>query len=326
MNPTVTILLLGTGATGASIGLALRRAGENFRRVGYDPQAALARRAQQTGAIDRAIGRPSEAAAEADLVVMSLSAPHALEVAQAIRADLRPDTVIVSAARLPASTIDALSAALGAAHPLFSAVPFLGARRALTPGDALAPAADLFDGGMLAISAPHGTPQEAIQIGLDLAAVLHATPFFLDPAELDSAWATSETLPELLAAAMMGSLHANPGWRDQRRLAGASFARLAAALEALTPPEAAGTWIADREHLRARLDALVEELTILRSLLGSGDEEALRQRLEQWTSLYQEWRTVRAEAKPDLGIELEGIPRVGMFDRLLGRRPATPKS
>jgi len=326
MKPSVTILLLGTGATGASIGLALRRAGENFRRVGYDPQAAVARRAQQSGAIDRAIGRPYAAAAEADLVVMSLAAPHALEVAQAVGADLRPDTVIVSVARLPAATLSTLRAAFGAAHPLFSAVPFLGARRALTPGDAPAPAADLYDGGMLAISAPPGTPQEAIQIGLDLAAILRATPFFLDPAELDSAWATSETLPELLAAAMLGSLRANPGWRDQRRLAGASFARLAAALQSVAPPEAAGTWVADREHLRARLDAVIEELTSLRSLLGSGDEAALRERLEEWTSLYQEWRTVRAEARPDLGIEQEGIPTVGMFDRLLGRRPATPKS
>jgi prephenate dehydrogenase len=174
---------------------------------------------------------------------------------------------------------------------------------------------------MLGIVAPPGTPQGAIEICLDLAAILRATPFFLDSAELDSVTATSEEFPALLAAALLESLTANPGWRDQRRLVGRPFARLAGLLEG-HPAELAAEWIANRQPLMARLDALSEELAGLRDLLSDADEGALARRLADAVTRYEEWRTFRAEARPDHGVELAEMPRIGLFDRLLGGRRA----
>jgi len=177
----------------------------------------------------------------------------------------------------------------------------------------------------MGIVAPARTPQGAIEICLDLAAILGATPFFLEPAELDSVTATSEELPAVLAAALLMSLTANPGWRDQQRLVGRSFARLAGLLQG-SSAEVAAEWVANRGPLTARLDAIGEEVAILRALLAAGDEGALSERLEEASRRYQEWRGVRAASRPDHGVDFGDIPRVNLFDRLLGSRPSKKKA
>jgi len=323
MAEAVRVLILGTGTVGASIGLALRRAGPNFDRVGYDAQSQTAQQAQKIGAVDRLIRDPSRAAAEADLVVLTLPLAPAVAAAEDIAGSLRPDTVVLCTFRLQTKLMEAVRAKLKPANPCLGAVPFLGPQAALAAHDAEpgAPTADAFDHGMLGIVAPPGTPQAAIEICLDLAVILAATPFFLDPAELDSVTATSEELPALMAAALLESLTANPGWRDQQRLVGRPFARLASLLGG-GPTEAAAEWIANRDPLIARLDALAEEVANLRDLLAAADEAALRQRLEQATARYEDWRRVRTSSHPDHGVELPGLPRVGMFDRLVGGRPS----
>jgi prephenate dehydrogenase len=319
MTEPVKLLILGTGTVGASIGLALRRAGDNFQRLGYDPEPRTAEQARQSGAVDRVVQHPGNAAAEADLVVVTLPPAAALDAVEALADNLRPDTVVLYTFHLLTGVLEKMQGALGPGRPCLGAVPFLGPRRALAVGAEDGPAADAFEGGMLGIVSPPGTPRGAIEICLDLAAILGATPFFLDPAELDSVTATSEEFPALLAAALLESLTANPGWRDQRRLVGRPFARLTSLLVG-SPPDVAAEWIANREPLMARLDALSEELFSLRDLLASADEGTLVQRLESATTRYREWRAFRTESRPDHGVELAEMPRIGLFDRLLGGR------
>lgn len=318
MAQPVKLLILGTGTVGASIGLALRRAGPNFERIGYDPRSQTAQQAQKSGAVDRLVHQPAQAAGEADLVVLTLPPTQAMDAAGALAGNLRPETVVVCTFRPQAKWMEGLRAKLGPANPCLGTVPFLGPQRALAlDGEAGAPAADAFDGGMLGIVAPAGTPEGAIEICLDLAAILGATPFFLDPAELDSVTATSEELPAILAAALLESLTANPGWRDQQRLVGRPFARLAGLLEG-TPAELAAEWIANREPLIARMDALAEEVGSLRDLLAAADVAALSERLEEAATRYQDWRSLRASSRPDHGVEFADVPRLALFDRLLG--------
>jgi len=326
MAEPVRVLILGTGTVGASIGLALGRAGQNFDRVGYDPRSQTAQQAQKGGAVDRVIHQPARAAGEADLVLLTLPPTQAVDAAAEIAGNLRPETVVLCTFHLQTKSMDEVREKLGTANPCLGTVPFLGPQQALAQdGDPDAPAADAFRGGMLGIVSPAGTPQGAIEICLDLAAILGATPFFLEPAELDSVTATSEELPAVLAAALLQSLTANPGWRDQQRLVGRPFALLAGLLEG-SSSEVAAEWVANRGPLIARLDAIGEEVAILRDLLAAGDEGALSERLEEATTRYQEWRGVRAASRPDHGVEFGGVPRANLFDRLLGGRPSKKKT
>ena len=326
MAEPVRLLILGTGTVGASIGLALGRAGQHFDRVGYDPRSQTGQQAQKAGAVDRLVHQPARAAGEADLVLLALPPTQAVDAATAIAGNLRPETVVLCTIGLQAKWMDAVREKLGPANPCLGAVPFLGPQRALADdADPDTPAADVFRGGMMGIVAPARTPQGAIEICLDLAAILGATPFFLEPAELDSVTATSEELPAVLAAALLMSLTANPGWRDQQRLVGRSFARLAGLLQG-SSAEVAAEWVANRGPLTARLDAIGEEVAILRALLAAGDEGALSERLEEASRRYQEWRGVRAASRPDHGVDFGDIPRVNLFDRLLGSRPSKKKA
>jgi len=326
MAEPIRVLILGTGTVGASIGLALGRAGQNFDRVGYDPRSQTAQQAHKTGAVDRLIHQPARAAGEADLVLLTLPPMQAVDAAAAIAGNLRPETVVLCTFRLQVKLMDPLRETLGPANPCLGAVPFLGPQRALAQdGDPEASAADAFGGGMLGIVAPPGTPQGAIEICLDLAAILGATPFFLDPTELDSVTATSDELPAVVAAAMLQSLTANPGWRDQQRLVGRPFARLTGLLEG-SSAELAAEWVANRGPLVARLEAIAEEMAALRDLLTAGDEGALCERLEEATTRYQEWRGVRAASRPDHGVDFDDIPRLNLFDRLLGSRSSKKKT
>jgi len=256
---TLTLLMLGTGTTGASIGLALRRAGENFQRIGYDPDPQTLRKAQQLGAVDRIVNNPAGAASEADLVLLNLPGPNSLPTVEAIAGRLKADTVVLSTAGLHGPAMDPVRERLAPNHPCVAAVPFLGPLAALFDAEGEA-SADRFDGGMLGIVAPQGTPEGAVEICMDLAMVLHATPFFLEAAELDSVTATSEEIPSLLAAAAVESLQVNPGWRDQRRLVGRPFARLASLVGGKAGSELASELIFNRGPLISRLDALAEEL------------------------------------------------------------------
>ena len=320
MTQPVRLLILGTGTVGASIGLALRRASPDIERVGYDPRGEAAQSAHKAAAVDRVVSRPSKGAGDADLVILTLPAAAAITAAENLDGALRPDTVVLCTARLHGRLMEDVRSRLGPANPCLGAVPFLGPQHALRPeADSQVPAADLFDGGLLGIVAPPGTSQAALDLTLELAAVLHATPFFLDPAELDSAAATSDEFPVMLAAALFESLMTNPGWRDQRRLVGRAFSRLAGLLEG-NPAEGAAEWIANRESLLARLDALANELADLRDLLSGEDERGLAERLDAAASHYREWRAFRASPPPDDGVAPRALAGTGLIDRLLGGR------
>jgi prephenate dehydrogenase len=327
MAETINVLILGTATAGASIGLALQRAGANFNRIGYDPDPPTARQAQQTGAVDKVVSHPGGAAAGADLVLLNLSSAHALWAVEAVADRLKPDTVVLSTAGLRDTMMQGVRARLAPKNLCLGAVPFLGPHRALAPTEGVGePAADMFEKGMLGIVAPPGTPEGAVQICMDLAAILGATPFFLEPAELDSLTATSEEVPSVLAAVLLESLEVNPGWRDQRRLVGRSFAQLAGLIER----RAGGGWaeelIANRGPLIARLEALAQELESLRAMLASADEGGLTARLDRAAEIYRDWRSVRIESRPDHGVELPGVPRIDLFERLLGgRKRPVPK-
>ncbi len=126
MPEMVNLLLLGTGTVGASIGLALHRASDSFRRVGYDPDRQTLRAAAAIEAFDKGVGRAADGAAEADLVVLCLEPTAARRALESLSGRLRPDVVILSTTPTQATLVEAWRAALGPANPYLAAVPFVG--------------------------------------------------------------------------------------------------------------------------------------------------------------------------------------------------------
>jgi len=61
------VLILGLDRCGASIGMALRRAQGEVRRIGFDPEKRIARKAQELDAVDTLVHHPRGVIRTADL-------------------------------------------------------------------------------------------------------------------------------------------------------------------------------------------------------------------------------------------------------------------
>ncbi len=214
------LLLVGLGNTGASIGLALKQAGVEAVRVGYDRDARTAKSALQAGAVDRLIHR-LETPGGCDLVIVSVAPSLVQESLTAVFAGLPEGAIVLDASPLKAVTLAWMTAELPAGRYYVGAVP-IPAGVDLSPEalEEVAPQADRYKGGLLALVVPPGCPEEVVEVALSIGRVLGASPFFIEAAELDGVAATVEALPALVGAALMRLASDSPGWREARRIAG----------------------------------------------------------------------------------------------------------
>jgi prephenate dehydrogenase len=321
---TADILLLGLGQTGASIGLALAKSGGGFQRTGYDPNLQTARAAQKAGAVDRLTSNPGHEAERADLILYSLGAADLGPSLESIAEDIKPDALLVDTTPLKQSQVERIPSRLKSGAAFIGAVPILGPERVFHVGP-IEPSADLFAGGMLALVLPAGTPPGAVEVCMDLAALLGATPFFLEAAELDAATAAAETLPIVLAAAYMRSLAASPGWRDQGRLAARTFENLTRLAAARSAAETAEDLASNRANVLRWIDSLLAELEDLRGIIARADAQDLSRRFEEAATAYESWKSQRRRGSVEPIVPSMEVAPGGAFARLLGLRRPRPK-
>ncbi len=95
-----SVVIVGTGLIGASIGLALRETGFAGRITGIDASGDELMTAQQIGAIDVAARSPEEhraAIAEADVIVLAVPVLAILQWMQSVAPQLRGDQLVTDA-------------------------------------------------------------------------------------------------------------------------------------------------------------------------------------------------------------------------------------
>ncbi|MEP7357347.1 MAG: prephenate dehydrogenase/arogenate dehydrogenase family protein, partial [Anaerolineales bacterium] len=265
---TINLTILGLGRLGGS--LALRLAGRDpekgageLRVSGYDTDPGTAKRAQSAGTLQRAHWNLINAVDGADLVVLTLPYAEQHEVIKLIAGDLRPGSVMVALGSLLAPPL-AWAAEAFAAH---SDRHFVAAHAALNPAvlhsgeyGSDAARADLFDKGLWALAPAPNCAPEGLRLAADLARLLGASPYYVDPAEHDGLAAAGENLPAVLAWALMRAAAASPGWSEARKVADRSFATATAALAEAEAPALR----ANRENLLRYLEAALAELGQLR--------------------------------------------------------------
>ncbi|MDQ8034955.1 MAG: prephenate dehydrogenase/arogenate dehydrogenase family protein, partial [Bordetella sp.] len=112
-TPAIPVLaVVGVGLIGGSFAAALRQAGHVGRVLGVGRNAQSLERARALGLIDAA-ATPTEAAAQADLVMLATPVGGLGAVLAQMREHLRPDTVLTDGGSTKAEVIDAARAALG---------------------------------------------------------------------------------------------------------------------------------------------------------------------------------------------------------------------
>jgi prephenate dehydrogenase len=228
----VTIALLGLNRVSASLGLALAK-DDNIVLVGYDNDPELARRAQQRGMLKRAEINVFNAIANADLVLLCRPLSEQRELLKLIANDVRAGGVVASVSGLlnppvqwGAELLDAQAERyFVAAHPILNPAYLHSGEIGLNAAQA-----DLFKEGLWALAPAKGCASEALKLLSDLAHLVKAKPYYIDPLEHDGLMGVTDGLPTLFAALLFRAARASPGWPDARKVADRTFATATAAL------------------------------------------------------------------------------------------------
>jgi len=268
-QPCITIV--GTGLIGTSIGMAIQRArGQEISVLGHDKDFAQARLAQRMGGVQKVERNLRAACAQADMIVIAIPASEVRETLAVIANDLKSGCVVTDTTSVKAPVI------AWADEYLSDEVSFVGGDPILFGDEAgiEAARADLLEGALYAITPSVKATSESVKLVTDLVAMVGATPHFIDPHEHDGLIAGTEHLADILAVVLLHTLSTSGGWRDMRRLGGATFDRVTcfAQAEAL---EYASRALLNKDNLLRWIDAFQHQLDDFRRLIASENGPAI---------------------------------------------------
>lgn len=320
-KPHITIV--GLGQIGASLGMALRQAGVASAIVGHDKELSVANQARKREAVDKVEWNLISACEGADMVILALPIGGIEPTLKAIGPYLRPGSVVIDTATLKVPVLAWAEAALPPQVHFVGADPILRPMAAAGVPEAEAgslkmPRADLFKNALFCVVPAPQTEPDAVKLAADLASLLGAQPFFIDAAEHDSLMAAMEHLPAITSLALLEMAVQQPGWKELRKVAGASFEQ-ATVLGVADPVAAAGLATAGRDSLVHWIDSLMTVLGSIRRAVAEGDAEALAGRFQASAAERASWLNDRATGKLLETVPPPQMPEKGeMFDAFLG--------
>ncbi|MGQ9684648.1 MAG: prephenate dehydrogenase, partial [Anaerolineae bacterium] len=188
------ITIVGLGATGASLGLALKEADRELRIIGHDREPTAAAAARKAGAVDHTEWNLPTACRGSQLIILALPLAAIRDTLAAVASDLEPGCLVTDTAPLKVAVLDWARAVLP------PSVDFVGGDPLFARGLHTAPSAALFNGVTYCFCPAPGASGRALERASDLAQAVGATPRFLDPIEHDGLAAALDALPFLLAA------------------------------------------------------------------------------------------------------------------------------
>ena len=258
--------ILGTGLIGASLGMALRKAG--WVIAGWDPDDSALTGAARRGAVDHACPTRDSAIDGADLVV--LAGPPTATIATL--GQLQTDALVTDVAGVKEPVVRARPAGLRlvAGHPM--------AGREQAGPTAATPS--LFRGAAW-IMCPDGAEDSDVEILKEMIESVGAIPYTMSAAEHDRVVAAISHLPQLIAVSLVNLASGDPGAME---LVAGSFRDLTrvAASEPGWWPEllAANLGNVSRvvDRMIHQLDTARSEILTDRDSLASRFESARRER------------------------------------------------
>jgi prephenate dehydrogenase len=260
--------ILGLGLMGASLGMALRRAG--MVRPGaiaaYDAAPGVAERARERGAIDVAAASAEAAVAGADLVVLAVPVLAMCEVLAAIAPQLAPDAIVTDLGSTKAEVVTWAEALLLEPSTFVGGHPMAGSERSGI--EAAEP--DLFQGCAWCLTP---TPRTDVAVSGRLARLIErlgAHVMTLSPEQHDSAVAAVSHLPLLAATALTLTAADRPDWSTAQDLAAGGF-RDTSRVASGDPRMARDICLTNTQPILECLDAYLASLQALRAAVAARD-------------------------------------------------------
>ena len=277
------VAVIGVGLIGGSFGLALKKANACGTVVGIGRNEANLRVALERGAIDEIGSSATDAARDADLVLVAVPVLQMFRVFSAIAGVLRADAVLTDAGSTKQDVVATARRALGGALSRFvPAHPIAGAEHS----GAAAAQAGLFEGKRVVLAPLPETAADATGKAEAAWRACGARLSRMTPEEHDKVFAAVSHLPHLLAYALVRDIagrensaqlfgYAAGGFRDFTRIASSH------------PEMWRDICVANKDALLVEIDRYAAQLASLRPLVERCDGQALEQ-------LFTEAREARA--------------------------------
>jgi prephenate dehydrogenase len=279
-SPFSSVLIIGTGLIGGSLGLAIRRTFKDVHVVGYDRPSVL-KRAVELGAVEHAAHDLHHAVGLADLVVLALPGKDILRTLTSIAPHVPASTLVTDTGSVKADIL-AHAARLFPKGNFIGGHPMTGAER---PGiEAAHPL--LLENAFYVLSPLESMAERRITKLASFLGRLGARVVRLDGASHDAAVAALSHVPQLAAVALMrmagkhrmASKHlalGAGGFRDMTRIASSPFGFWGDILES------------NRTEIRRALRLYQKELSRL--------ERALRRTPRRLSASFSDARRLRSE-------------------------------
>ncbi len=279
-----TITIVGTGAIGMSLGLALKKIDDPPRLVGHDKDFSTSKLAQKEGAFDKIEWNLINACDQADAIILALPSSEMKATLEATAPYLKEHVVITDTASTKKAVVDMAEAVLPeqahfiGGHPIVSTL-------GLGPTHAHG---DLFQKAIYCLTPTTKAHPDAVKFLQDMVGLIGATPLFLDPEEHDGLACGVNLLPQLLGLALVSGVSQQKSWLEMRRLAGQLFAQVSNG--AVGDPDAIAAALLENPQNTLRwLDTMRAEMDTLKQLIQTQDPEALAQAIDKVVVMRQNW-------------------------------------
>jgi len=322
----VQITIIGLGQIGASLGLALAAHKDKVTTVGHDKDFGIERLAQKNGAVDSTNHNLPSSVEKASVVVLAIPVHQVRETLGYIAQDLKKGAVVVDTSPIKAEVAKWAQEILPDGVYYVGLVPAIGPDFLHETGTGLASAkADLFSRSIFLLSAPQGTPSDALQLVTGLVSLTGATAMNTDFAESDGLMSSAHLLPQLVSATLINATTSQPGWQEVRKVASRAYYAATSAFTGQDEVTSLHTHVMqNRENVMQKLDAMITALVELRYDIEDSNEKALKDRLQKAQDERQNWLKERSAASW-MEAKREPVEKVSMSERLLGTMFSKPK-
>jgi prephenate dehydrogenase len=262
-----TVAILGPGLIGGSLALALAERGLAKRLMIYarSPRALDEIRLAQVEA--ELTGNPSEAVADADVVILCVPVEAMAALVHEFRDALKPTALVTDVGSVKGTVVRDIEPLLEGRALWIGSHPMAGSER----GGFAAARADLFDGATVILTPTKHTPRDAERLASKFWTALGANLAILSPEKHDRMVAAISHIPHLIAAALVnhavafGDLDlAAGGFRDTTRVASGS------------PDLWAEILLANSEAVGDQVENLIRDLRTIQAALNNADRTAAK--------------------------------------------------
>ena len=316
----VKIAIIGLGQIGASMGLALAAHKDKVTVVGHDKDYSVEQRAKKLGVVDATEHNLPALVETADLVILALPVDQIHETFGYISQDLKKDVVVVDTSPVKAGVVKWAKELLPETAYYVGIVPSIASAHLNlieTGLDSAKP--DLFKKGIFLLSAPSGTPGEAVKLVSDFVGLLGASAMMTDVVESDGLMASAHILPQLVSVALLNATVSQPGWQEVRKVASQGYFSATSGISENNMDTLSSLSLQDRENVIRTLNAMMNALLDLREDLENEDAESLNKHLASAQNGRTNWLAERNKAD---WTQLPGgnVEKISIMETLLGSK------